>query len=51
MELEGQWWKGQLAGDIYHALRYKVYFISSNFVLQAYCLHLLMVTMNAHVSL
>ncbi|XP_072533130.1 cyclin-J isoform X1 [Salminus brasiliensis] len=23
MELEGQWWKGQLAGDIYHALRYK----------------------------
>ncbi|XP_062319883.1 cyclin-J [Osmerus eperlanus] len=23
MELEGQWWKGQLAGDIYQALRYK----------------------------
>ncbi|KAL6486977.1 hypothetical protein MHYP_G00036030, partial [Metynnis hypsauchen] len=23
MELEGQWWKEQLAGDIYHALRYK----------------------------
>ncbi|XP_062851324.1 cyclin-J [Trichomycterus rosablanca] len=23
MELEGQWWKGQLAGDIHHALRYK----------------------------
>ncbi|KAL4641257.1 cyclin-J [Arapaima gigas] len=23
MELESQWWKGQLAGDIYHALRYK----------------------------
>lgn len=31
MELEGQWWKGQLAGDIYHALRYKVYLLSSNF--------------------
>lgn len=24
MELDSQWWKGQLAGDIYHALRYKV---------------------------
>ncbi|XP_066549616.1 cyclin-J isoform X1 [Amia ocellicauda] len=23
MELEGQWWKGQLAADIYQALRYK----------------------------
>ncbi|XP_026869946.2 cyclin-J isoform X1 [Electrophorus electricus] len=23
MELQGQWWKGQLAGDIYHALRCK----------------------------
>lgn len=23
MELEDQWWKGQLAGDIYQALRYK----------------------------
>ncbi|XP_010895298.1 cyclin-J [Esox lucius] len=23
MELESQWWKGQLAGDIYQALRYK----------------------------
>ncbi|XP_023679887.1 cyclin-J isoform X1 [Paramormyrops kingsleyae] len=23
MELESQWWKGQLAEDIYHALRYK----------------------------
>ncbi|XP_030628643.1 cyclin-J [Chanos chanos] len=23
MELEGQWWKEQLAGDIYHALRYR----------------------------
>ncbi|KAA0718396.1 Cyclin-J [Triplophysa tibetana] len=23
MELEGQWWKGELAEDIYHALRYK----------------------------
>lgn len=24
MELEDQWWKGQLAADIYQALRYKV---------------------------
>lgn len=24
MELEGQWWKGELAEDIYQALRYKV---------------------------
>lgn len=24
MELEGQWWKGQLAADIHQALRYKV---------------------------
>lgn len=25
MELEGQWWKGQLAGDIHQALRLKVF--------------------------
>lgn len=24
MELEGQWWRGQLAADIHQALRYKV---------------------------
>lgn len=24
MELEGHWWKGQLAADIYQALRYRV---------------------------
>lgn len=24
MELEDQWWTGQLAADIYQALRYKV---------------------------
>nr|XP_015202061.1 PREDICTED: cyclin-J isoform X1 [Lepisosteus oculatus]XP_015202062.1 PREDICTED: cyclin-J isoform X1 [Lepisosteus oculatus] len=31
MELEGEWWKGQLAADIYHALRYKVRSISGDF--------------------
>ncbi|CAB1343442.1 unnamed protein product [Coregonus sp. 'balchen'] len=52
MELEGQWWKGQLAGDIYQALRYKVsmlsYFKSPQLNLRRYFADLIAIVSNRY---